>query len=94
MKLINGAVITKCGECDRYLGGVCTRTGKDIDLNKIDTIDPSCPLQDVEVIECDEAWISHLPKGIKNPSLTDVSECINYKDIDHIIIVRKKEVKE
>ena len=85
MKLINGAVITKCGECRNYAKfglADCHLTKNIIFADKSGFIDPSCELQDVEVIEA-EYGRSPLNRALAN-----------WDDIDHIIIVRKKEVKE
>lgn len=97
-KIINNAVITKCGECPRYKEAgywdtndifhdemACDQDGTPVFVNP-DPIDKDCPLRDVEVI---------LPEDIfnnrHNDSSFDIAFCGESKldDIDHIIIVKK-----
>ena len=92
MKLINGAVITKCGECRNYAKfglADCHLTKNIIFADKSGFIDPSCPLQDVEVIDKPNKY--YTIKTLAQQAL----RLINNDDIDYIVIVKKAQgVKE
>lgn len=91
MKLINGAVIKSCWEC-KYLYEqekpdfpvykiICNKTNKEL-KNPFTTIDPSCELQDVEVIDTKDKLVTLIV------NTRDV--LAGRDDIDQIIIVRKR----
>lgn len=83
-KIANGAVITKCGECSNCSPSFCG-CYKD-SKETLDTIDPQCPLQDVEEVKRDLL----IPLRQENDfDFTCRYGHIKFDDIEKIIIVKK-----
>jgi len=87
MKILDNAVISKCGECKTMF----TSDGRSLDkwhcpFGKFrpvnpDTMDKDCPLLECEVIKCDSAVIEW--------DTADNFGYPEYNNIDRIIIVKK-----
>ena len=100
LKIINDAVISKCGECKirtcDLFGRLCCpfqQDEKKQDYKPVnpDTIDKNCPLQDVEVItEYFGYGLDNNEVEIKRNLEIYLNHDINIDDIDHIIIVKKQ----
>ena len=93
MKILDNAVITKCGECgEKYRENsmfYCAHDNHAIENAYI--IDKDCPLQECEVIPAKDLRCNYDFGGDKRTFMEvgfDIRNC-NESDIDHIIIVKK-----